>query len=141
MVYYQYLKRVKIGFIYAGEILTVYNVKWLDHKLNVFAIIVLNNINILIHKAKNHIVKHQNVNVNVMIIYLHMGQMILNVFVNILINNMIYKISSVQDRIVIIVKVLQVLGHVLVVLNLLTILLLFKHINKENQKEKLLMIC
>ena len=115
----------------------VYNVKWLDHKLNVFVIIVLNNINILIHKVKNHIVKHQNVNANVMIIYLHMVQMILSVFVNIHINNMIYKINNVVDRIVIIVKVLPVLGHVLVVLNLLIMLLLFKHINKGNQREKL----
>ena len=137
MVYCQYLKRVKIDFIYVGEILMVYNVKWLDHKLNVFVIIVLNNINISIHKVKNHIVKHQNVNVNVMIIYLHMVQMILNVFVNIHINNMIYKINNVADRIVIIVKVLPVRGHALAVLHLLTMLLLFKHINKENQKEKL----
>lgn len=137
MVYCQYLKRVKIDFIYVGEILMVYNVKWLDHKLNVFVIIVLNNINISIHKVKNHIVKHQNVNVNVMIIYLHMVQMILNVFVNIHINNMIYKINNVADKIVIIVKVLPVRGHALAVLHLLTMLLLFKHINKENQKEKL----
>jgi hypothetical protein len=66
-----------------------------------------------------------------------MAQMILSVFVNIHINNMIYKINNVVDRIVIIVKVLPVLGHVLVVLNLLIMLLLFKHINKGNQKEKL----
>ena len=66
-----------------------------------------------------------------------MVQMILNVFVNIHINNMIYKINNVADRIVIIVKVLPVRGHALAVLHLLTMLLLFKHINKENQKEKL----
>jgi hypothetical protein len=72
-----------------------------------------------------------------MIIYLHMVQMILNVFVNIHINNMIYKINNVADRIVIIVKVLPVRGHALAVLHFLTMLLLFKHINKENQKEKL----